>query len=232
MDYLINGAKLIIGLVALLVVIRLLGKKQLTQMTPYDVVYLLVFGGILEESLYDEKVSILLFLFSVSVWAIAIYVVEKVVTISNPLRILIKGEADRLINDGQINKRLMDKNQLEMEQLRTMLRKQGIFSLREVRDLFIEPGGDISVNQYAKYKTVVSQDINLENAEEEPTVLLIDEGQIKREVLGLIGKTEAWLYSEMERLGYVNLESILYCEWSKTEDFFIKTYDDTSNSKR
>lgn len=232
MDYLLNGAKLIIGLVALMVVIRLLGKKHLSQMTPYDVVYLLVFGGILEESLYDEKVSILLFLFSVSIWAIAIYIVEKIVTISNPLRILIKGEADKLINDGQINKKLMDKNQLEMEQLRTMLRMQGVFSLREVRDLFIEPGGEISVNQYAKYKTVARQDINLENSEEEPTVLLIDEGQIKKEDLDLIDKTEAWLYSEMERLGHVNLQSILYCEWSKTGDFFIKIYGDTSNSKK
>ncbi|WP_232319218.1 YetF domain-containing protein [Sporosarcina ureae] len=217
---------------ALLIVIRLLGKKHLSQMTPYDVVYLLVFGGILEESLYDEKISILLFLFSVVVWAITIYAIEKLVTLSNPLRIFIKGETDKLIHDGKINKKLMDKNQLEMEQLRTMLRMQGIFSLREVRDLFIEPGGNISVNQYAKYKTLTVQDINLENREEEPSVLLIDEGQIEKEVLDFIGKTEAWLYAEMERLGHVHLQNILYCEWSKTEGFFIKTYADVSTSQK
>ncbi|PID24073.1 DUF421 domain-containing protein [Sporosarcina sp. P7] len=232
MDYVMMGGKLVIGLVALLVVIRLLGKKHLSQMTPYDVVYLLVFGGILEESLYDNKISIFLFLFSVVVWAVAIYAVEKIVTLSNPLRILIKGETDKLIHDGKINKKLMEKNQLEMEQLRTMLRIQGIFSLREVRDLFIEPGGDISINQYAKYKPVAAQDMNLENREEEPTVLLIDEGKIKKEVLDFIGKTEAWLYAEMERLGHVNLQHILYCEWSKTEGFFIKTYADVSNSEK
>ncbi|PIC69496.1 hypothetical protein CSV77_13225 [Sporosarcina sp. P16b] len=232
MDYLLNGSKLVIGLVALLVVIRLLGKKHLSQMTPYDVVYLLVFGGVLEESLYDEKISIPMFLFSVVVWATAIYAVEKIVTLSNPLRILIKGETDKLIHDGKINKKLMKKNQLEMEQLRTMLRMQGIFSLREVRDLFIEPGGDISINQYAKYKPVAVQDMNLENREEEPTVLLIDEGQIKKEVLDFIGKTESWLYAEMEHIGHVNLQNILYCEWSKTEGFFIKTYADVSNSQK
>ena len=186
-------------------------------MAPYDIIYLLVFGGILEESLYDETVSIFMLLFSVAVWAIAIYAVEKIVTSSDSLRILIKGEADKLISDGKINKKLFDKNQLEMEQLRTMLRQQGIFLLREVRDLFIEPGGDISINQYAKYKPVTSQDINLENAEEEPSALLIDEGKINWEVLDFIGRSEAWVHSEMERLGHANLKNILYCEWSKTE---------------
>ena len=48
MDYLIIGMKLIIGLIALMVVIRLLGKKHLAEMTPYDIIYLIVFGGILE----------------------------------------------------------------------------------------------------------------------------------------------------------------------------------------
>lgn len=232
LDYLLNGAKLIVGFIALLVVIRLLGKKHLAQITPYDIIYLLVFGGILEESLYDEKVSIFMFLFAVFVWATAIYVVEKAVAISNPLRKVIKGEADRLIDNGKINKKLFDKNQLEMEQLRTMLRRQGIFSLREVRDLFIEPGGDITVNQYAKYKPVANEDMNLEKAEEEPSVLLIDNGQIKDEMLDIINKTEAWLKSEMERLGHVNLRRILYCEWSKTEGFFMKTYEDTKNTSR
>ena len=53
LDYLLIAAKLVIGFAALLVVIRLLGKKHLAQMTPYDIIYLLVFGGILEESIYD-----------------------------------------------------------------------------------------------------------------------------------------------------------------------------------
>ena len=168
--------------------------------------------------------------FSVVVWAIIIYVVEKIVTISNAARQVVKGEADRLITDGKINVKLMDKNQLEMEQLRTMLRKQGIFSLREVRDLFIEPGGDMTVNQYAKYKPVVNEDIYIEKVEEEPSVLLIDKGQIKREMLDFINENETWLNSEMERLGHTNLQKILYCEWSKTEGFYIKTFGGTKNT--
>ncbi|WP_172369002.1 DUF421 domain-containing protein [Sporosarcina jiandibaonis] len=229
MDYLLIGAKLIIGLIALMTVMRGLGKKHLSQMTPYDIIYLLIFGGILEESLFDEKVSILMLLFGVAVWAIVIYIIEKIVTKSNKLRILLKGEPDKIIANGKLNKKLIDKNQLEMEQLRTMLRMNGIFSLREVRDLYIEPGGDITINQYAKYKGVTNGDMKIKIDEEDPTVLIIDDGQIKEDALDSIGKSKQWLKSELEQLGYVNLKELIYCEWSSTEGFFIKTYEDTVN---
>ncbi|QUW22533.1 DUF421 domain-containing protein [Sporosarcina sp. Marseille-Q4063] len=222
MDYLLIGAKLLVGFIALMTVLRVLGKKHLSQMTPYDIIYLLVFGGILEESIFDDKVSIFMLLFGVAVWAIVIYIIEKVVTKSNKLRILLKGEPDKIIANGKLNKKLIDKNQLEMEQLRTMLRMHGIFSLREVRDLYIEPGGEISINQYAQYKGVTNEDMKLKIDEEDPTILLVDEGQIKEDALDSIGKSKQWLKSELEQLGYANLKELLYCEWSRTEGFFIK----------
>jgi uncharacterized membrane protein YcaP (DUF421 family) len=227
LDYLLIGAKLLIGFVALMTVLRVLGKKQLSQMTPYDIIYLLVFGGILEESLFDEKVSILMLLFGVALWAIIIYIIEELVTKSNKLRILLKGEPDKIIANGKLNKKLIDKNQLEMEQLRTMLRIHGIFSLKEVRDLYIEPGGEITINQYAKYKPVTNEDMELKIDEEEPTILIVDEGQVKEDALDAIGKSEQWLRSELDQLGYGNLKELLYCEWSSTEGFFIKTYKET-----
>lgn len=180
MDYIINGMKLVIGLIAFMVVIRLLGKKHLAEMTPYDIIYLIMFGGILEETLYDRKTSVFMFLFSLGIWVSAIYIIEKLVAKSNTLRVVLKGEPDQLIENGKINKKLFDKNQLEMEQLRTMLRQQGIFSLREVKDLYIEPGGEISINQYAKFKAVTAVDLKLELEEEDPSVLLIDEEYRKK----------------------------------------------------
>src|SRR5690606_919001 len=114
MDYLINGMKLVIGLITFMVVIRLLGKKHLAEMTPYDIIYLIMFGGILEETLYDNKTSIWMFLFAMAVWAGAIYTIEKLVAKFNTLRILLKGEPDQLISNGKINQKAFKKNQLEM----------------------------------------------------------------------------------------------------------------------
>lgn len=50
--------KIIIGFIALLIVLRLMGKKEFSQITPVDFIYLLVLGGLLEDAVYDDMVTV------------------------------------------------------------------------------------------------------------------------------------------------------------------------------
>lgn len=71
--------KLFFGLFGLLLVARLLGKKTLSEITPFDLIYTLVLGGILEESIYDDNVSVFHVLFAIALWALLIYFIEEFV---------------------------------------------------------------------------------------------------------------------------------------------------------
>ena len=53
MNIFIITLKLSLGFIIILLIMRLLGKRNLAQLNAGDVIYLLVFGGILEESIYD-----------------------------------------------------------------------------------------------------------------------------------------------------------------------------------
>ena len=216
--------KLVIGLIALMTIIRLLGKKELAQLTPYDFIYTIVLGGILEESLFDDKVKITHFLLAITTWAILILLIEKATKKWTPIRLLLKGEPIKLISDGKLDMKMFDKHNLEMEQLRSALRKQGVFSLREVRDLFLEPGGDVAINKYAKYTPVTNGDIQSNANDQEPTILLIDEGEVKEDMLKQIGKDKSWLLTKLSKHGYLDAKEIAYGEWSETEGFLFKTY--------
>ena len=79
MNYGLQASKLIIGLLTLTILLRVLGKHSLSQLTPYDVVYLIVFGGILDSTFYDDEIGILAFIFSVSIWSLSIYSIEFLV---------------------------------------------------------------------------------------------------------------------------------------------------------
>lgn len=50
--------KIIAGFIALMVVIRFIGKKELAEVTPFDFVFIVILGGTLEEGVYDEKVRV------------------------------------------------------------------------------------------------------------------------------------------------------------------------------
>lgn len=229
--YIDAAAKLLVGMVCLLVVVRLLGKKNLAEFTPFDIIYTLLLGGIVEESLFDQKISILHLIFSFAVWALAIYAVEWIAKKNETARNLLKGEPAQIIIAGKLNLTELEKNQLEMEQLRTMLRQQGIFSLREVRDLYIEPGGAISINKFARYNQVTADMLDLEPKQEIPSHLLIDEGSINQVGLKNSGKDRAWLEEHLQNEGFPTIASIIYCEWNEENGFFIKTYEDSINAK-
>ncbi|MCM3403403.1 hypothetical protein [Cytobacillus oceanisediminis] len=74
--YLSITVKMAVGLVALLAVTRILGKKELSQVTPFDFVYAVVLGGIIEETIYDEKITTLQVIYSALLWGAFIYIIE------------------------------------------------------------------------------------------------------------------------------------------------------------
>jgi uncharacterized membrane protein YcaP (DUF421 family) len=218
--------KLSSGLAALLVVTRLLGKKEMGQFTPFDFIYALLLGALVEESLYDKKVSIWHMLFGIAVWGMLIFIVEVVVEKNGRLRKLLKGTTARIMKDGKLDLQKMKKNHLEMETLRTMLRQQGVFSLKEVRDIYLEPSGTISVKKYPAAEPPAAKKLNLDVGDEMPSILLVDKGRIEEDMLAFIGKTKDWLYCGLEKEGYHDLNDILYAEWSETDGFYVKTYEE------
>ncbi|MBZ5200076.1 DUF421 domain-containing protein [Planomicrobium chinense] len=229
MTYVDIGIKLVFGLVALLVVTRLLGKKEMSQLTPFDFIYSIVLGGILEESIYDDKVSGLHVWFAAAVWGIMLYGIEKLSKKYDKIRVMLKGDASILIQDGEFMVEELNKNHLEMEQLRTMLREHGVFSLREVRDLYLEPGGTVSLRKYAEKDSVTPEMIGIKPKDDSLTFLFVDEGEMNEGILKYAGKSKEWLYQELEKEGFSDIEKILYAEWSKTDGFFIKTYNGAKN---
>ena len=232
MTYIDIGLKLFFGLIALIIVTRLLGKKELSKLTPFDFIYSIVLGGILEESIYDDKVSALHVWFAVAVWGVLLFVIEKLSKRFDKVRVLLKGETSILIRNGEFNVKELEANHLEMEQLRIMLRQQGVFSLREVRDLYLEPGGSVSLKKYTKFDTVTPAMLKLEPADESLNFLFVDEGEINEDILRYTGKSKQWLYDELSQEGYHNVQDILYAEWSESDGFFVKTYSDNHEGIR
>ncbi|MEY8734452.1 DUF421 domain-containing protein [Peribacillus frigoritolerans] len=137
---------------------------------------------------------------------------------------LLKGHSSLIIRNGELDIKQMKKNHLEIEQVRTMLRKQGVFILREVRDLYLEPGGDISVKLHSKAGSVTPDMLDLNPRDEAPSTLVIEEGQIKEEELRSVKKSKEWLLEGLQKRNYKKIEDILYGEWSETDGFYIQPY--------
>ncbi|MBR3119884.1 MAG: DUF421 domain-containing protein [Oceanobacillus sp.] len=214
--------KVICGLLALLLVVRLLGKKELSQITPFDLVYLLVLGGLLEESIYDDLVTVWQVLYAIGLWAVLIYIIELIVRRFDRMRTVIKGEPSIIIKDGELDVKTLKKNKLESEQLRTMLRQQGIFSLQEVKYAVLEPSGQLSVLKNELSSPVTAEMLSIKPKKATLTHLLVDEGRIEKKALKNIQKDERWLRAQLAEKGYKDLSKIYYAEWSSVNGIVVR----------
>jgi uncharacterized membrane protein YcaP (DUF421 family) len=216
--------KLVAGLISLLIVTRLMGKKELAQVTPFDFIYAVILGGIVEETIYDEKVSPLHLAYSAALWGLLIYTIEILAKKKNIFRTILKGRESIIIEDGMLNVEEMQKNHLEMEQLRTLLRQKGVFSINEVKNAYLETSGGLSVQRFGKYEPVTPEVMGINSAGNSPSILLIDEGEVVEQGLNRIGENSAWLKDSLKKEGHSNIKNIFCAEWSKEDGFYIVTY--------
>lgn len=212
------ASKMIIGSIGIFVLMRLMGKKAVSELTPFDILYVIILGAIVEESIYDDKVSVFHVIFAIVLWGLFVYGVEKSIEKTEKLSSIIQGEPAILIDRGRLNLKEIEDNYIDMEQLRTMLRQNDIYSIQDAYYAILEVNGSL---------TVISKEENII-----PTFLLIEFGVIQEKTLSSVAKNEQWLRVKLAEMGYTDLSEIVFCEWNLKEDkLIVGTYEETIHQK-
>src|SRR5690625_4135604 len=107
--------KLTAGLIGVMIILRLLGPKEMAQITPLDFVYALILGSIVEESLYETTTPFYHMLLMLAYWALLIYVIERFAMKNERFRRLTKGSSQLLINDGEIDEKVLNRNNMDVD---------------------------------------------------------------------------------------------------------------------
>lgn len=212
------ASKLIIGAIGIFILLRIMGKKAMSELTPFDLIYILLLGAVVEEAVYDDKVNVLHVLFAIILWGIFVFVIEKSLQRTEKFSSFIEGEPAILIEKGQLNIKELDANYFDIEQLRSMLRQNEVYSIADVYYAILEVNGSLTV--VTKDQAVI------------PSALLIEFGSIQMNTLEYIDKDESWLRTKLAELGHDNLEEIVYCEWLETDNqLIVELYSNTIRKK-
>lgn len=225
-DMLMYAMKLTLGLIGVMIVLKLIGKKELAQVTPLDFVYALILGGIIEESLYDATVPVYEMLFSIFFWALLIFILEKFALKSRRFKSISQGDPQLLINEGQLNRKMMDENNMDVDEVRMLLRMKDVFSLSQVKYGILEESGELSVMQYAREEAPTRVEIMKEYSENVLPELLIDGGKVEHQRLKNINRDESWLRENIKKETGADLEDVFFAEWDEENGFFIQKNDD------
>lgn len=215
MMYISITLKLLIGSAIIFFILRLTGKKTTAELTPFDLIFFLVLGGILETPLYDSIISIWEISFGLLVWGgwvlLINYTIKKTLYVSK----VLQGEPSVLISEGKINRKALEENHINLEQLRALLRQNGCFTLRDV--------------QYGILEIDVKISIIRKDQKEIPSILLIDEGRLDEDTRESIGRDKEWLLHQLKEQDYNQIEEVFYCEWIPEDGLHIVAYEAESH---
>lgn len=205
---LIITVKIVVGMIGVLFFLRVSGKTQMAQITPLDSVNAFVLGALVGGVIYSD-LSVWYLVFALGVWTVVNMSIRYLLKFSF-MRRLIKGDAVMIVKSGQINLKEFRRNSLEMEQFRTMLRENGIFSMFDVNDVRFETNGKLTVS----VKERLSE-----------SFLFVNNGSVLKTSLVYAGKTEAWLTAELQKLGYLDVSRLFCVEWTPRKGFYVASKD-------
>ena len=142
------------GVIYLLVLIgvRLSGKREVGQMTPFDLTLLLLLSNSVQNAMTGPDTSLLGGVIAATTLLIVNYLVADVAGASRRFRKLVEGEPSLLVHDGTIIESHMAKERVSMDELHRALREHGINGLDQVALAVLEVDGSISCLKYDEIK--------------------------------------------------------------------------------
>lgn len=224
MNFLAITSELIVGFAALLILTRILGKTQISQITPFDFISAIILGELVGNSLYDDKSGVLEILFAISLWGALIFFTEIMTQRSRRVRHFLENTPSIIIRKGQIQYEAIKNNHLDLNQMQQLLRAKDIFSIRECEYAILETDGSLSVIKKPIYAPVQKQDFNIVPTSTPMPVSVIMDGEIIYDNLKMIEHDEEWLLKEISNKGYSSSKEILFGEWTDGEELLLQGY--------
>jgi len=136
--------------------VRLSGKREVGQMTPFDLTLLLLLSNAVQNAMTGPDTSVLGGVIAATTLLVLNYVIAEVSGGNRRFRRLVQGQPSLLIHDGQIIVAHMAREHVTMDSLQLALREHGIATYHDVALAVLEVDGSISCMKYDDIKPTAS----------------------------------------------------------------------------
>jgi len=135
-----------------LIGVRLSGKREVGQMTPFDLTLLLLLSNSVQNAMTGPDTSLAGGVVAATTLLVLNYVIGALSGRNTRFRHVVQGEPSLLVHDGQAIESHMDREHVSMDELERALREHGIANVRDVALAVLEVDGSISCMKYDDIK--------------------------------------------------------------------------------
>ncbi|MEH7011427.1 DUF421 domain-containing protein [Neobacillus niacini] len=204
--------------VLILAIFRLMGKREIGELSILDLVVFIMIGELAIVAIDDPEQSLIQTTIPMVLLMIIQIAMATISLKSKRFRDIVDGKPTIIINRGKIDEEAMRKQRYNFDDLLTQLREKDIRSIGDVEFAILESSGSLSVIEKMSNGNGKPQEGDI-------TIPLIIDGCIEEENLIRINKTNLWLRQELKKMGYKDVRKISFCSFENGK-FFVDIMDE------
>ncbi len=195
--------------ILVLIVMRLMGKREIGQLQPFELAIAIMIADLASIPMTDTGVPIS----NGIVPILGLLIMHLLISIINlksmKAREIICGKPRILIYRGKIDEQALKKERFTINELQERLRDKNIVNVFDVEYAILETNGQISVIEKPNKRSIIPEDIGITPEYEGLSYDLIIDGKVMTDNLKILNKTYEWLEAEVLKFGYKPKDALL-----------------------
>lgn len=205
------------SIIALFILTKLMGNKQLSQLSMFDYIIGITIGSIAAE-MATELEEFTKPLIAMVIYALFSLLISFANYKSIKLRRILTGKALVLFENGNLYESNLKKARLDINEFLTQCRNHGYFNIANLQSAILEANGRISFLPLSAQRPATPKDLNLSPPEDKPVINVIIDGKIMEGNLKFTGNDINWLNQQLQAQSIKNIS-----------DVFLATCDNENN---
>jgi len=205
--------RVLILYILVLITMRLMGKREIGQMQPFELVVAIMIADLAAVPMGDTGIPITNGIIPILVLLLIQLIISIINLKSIKGRSIICGLPSILIYRGRIDEKVMKKEKFTINELQERLRQNNVFNIGDVEYAILETSGELSVIQKPEKRNTIPEDFGITPEYEGIPYDLVIDGKVMYENLKAIGRDYNWLLKQTEKFKI------------KPEDALVVTFD-------
>ncbi|MGI5959550.1 MAG: DUF421 domain-containing protein [Massiliimalia sp.] len=195
--------------VLIIFALRLMGKRQLGELQPSELVITILISNIASLPIEDPSIPMTMGAIPIIVLVVFELIVSHLSLKSRSFRRFISGNPITIIEQGKVDQKALKNLRFSLDDLMDTLRSQGIFDLQDVYLAIVETNGQVSVLPKFEAQTLTPKMTGISGKDKDPPLMIVTDGQIDQESLQKYHLSKQWLQSILKK-EHVQLTDVFF----------------------
>lgn len=204
------------------VALRLMGKRQLGELQPSELVVALMIADVAAIPIESDKIHILQGIIPVFTLVLLEFILSMLVLKSVTMRKIITGTPRQIIKDGKFDKEQLRNLRITLDDVNEQLRIAGYSSISQIDSAIIETNGQLSIIPKESERPVTCSDLNLSPPQTHNPYTIISDGKLRKSNLRNAGYDEKWLRNKLKKYNITNYSQVTYLSVTDKNDIVIQ----------